>query len=76
VKSMGYEPDIDALWSIEKSVNQKCPKCGGTSILPIVYGMPSSELFEQDGITVYIDGCCNDQYELYCKECEHKFVTT
>ena len=63
-----------ALWSMGKKANHNCPQCGSAKILPIIYGMPSPELFEQNGIAVYLDGCCVEPYDLYCKDCEHKFI--
>lgn len=36
-----------------------CPECGSDRVVPIVYGMPSSETFEKaERGEVAIGGCC------------------
>ena len=39
------------------SINRNCPKCG-KKLVPIIYGMPTSETFEAaDRKEVFIGGC-------------------
>lgn len=51
-----------------------CPKCKSKNIIPIVYGYPSSELFELSGQgKVKLGGCERVfgymQSNRYCKDC-------
>lgn len=51
---------------------EKCPQCGNATVLPIVYGMPGPELWEeaQQG-KVLLGGCCIGPFEPdhQCTEC-------
>ena len=54
--------------------NLKCPKCGSNNIVPIVYGMPSYELLEKEGMReVLLGGCIvNDLSPIWhCKDCQN-----
>ena len=55
---------------------KKCPKCSSKNVIPIVYGLPSPELFEKaEAGKVKLGGCCvgeNDP-EIYCKDCEYEW---
>lgn len=48
-----------------------CPSCGGPSIKPIVYGYPSSEMFDDPRIA--LGGCVifEDSLAFVCDTCEH-----
>ena len=51
-----------------------CPGCGGTDIVPIVYGYPTAELLEQaKNGEVNIGGCDIDDERpwRFCKSSEH-----
>ena len=51
---------------------KKCPKCG-KNLIEIIYGMPSSELFEAEERGEVILGGCevfDDQPEYHCKNCD------
>lgn len=55
-----------------------CPQCKSNNIIPIMYGMPAPEAFEEaekgnlklGGCIVYIGG---GQPDRYCKDCEHEW---
>ena len=55
----------------------KCTKCGG-KVVPVVYGMPTSELFEQaERKEVVLGGCCINEDgdpQWACVECEQTFM--
>ena len=54
----------------------KCPKCGGSKVVRVVYGRPSSELTEMaERREVVLGGCCvnGDEREWVCRECNHDF---
>jgi len=54
--------------------NSKCPKCGSTNIVPIVYGMPSYELLEKEGMSeVLLGGCIVNDFSpsWHCKDCQN-----
>lgn len=55
---------------------RKCPNCGSTNVLSILYGMPTHEAFlEAEEGKIKLGGCCislNDP-EYFCKECEHEW---
>ena len=55
----------------------KCPKCGG-NVVPIVYGMPASELYEKaQRKEVVLGGCCNTEDgdpQWACIECGQQFL--
>jgi hypothetical protein len=53
-----------------------CPKCGGNSTIPIVYGYPGPELreaWERD--EVMLGGCCvvDNDPKWYCPKCYHQW---
>lgn len=54
----------------------KCPKCGG-KVVPIAYGEPNTELFEQaDRKEVILGGCIisDSSPDWGCIECETEFI--
>ena len=60
----------------ENSKCPKCPKCGSNDIVPIVYGMPSDELFEKEGVhEVLLGGCLvnEDSPCWHCKSCQNNW---
>ena len=55
---------------------QKCPSCNTNNVVPIVYGMPGSDLEEQEQRGEIILGGCivtDNDPELYCKDCGREF---
>ena len=57
-------------------VYMKCPKCGSEEIIPIVYGYPTKELFDQSKKgEVIIGGCCivGEVPNRHCKNCGEEF---
>ncbi|MDD3366481.1 MAG: hypothetical protein WCS59_00560 [Sphaerochaetaceae bacterium] len=55
---------------------RKCPKCGSTNTVRILYGFPAPEavsLAEQG--KVILGGCCVTltDPEFHCKDCEHEW---
>ena len=54
---------------------KKCPKCNN-NLIEIVYGMPSSELFEaEERGEVMLGGCCvsDNDPKYHCKNCDINF---
>ena len=54
---------------------KKCPKCNN-NLIEIIYGMPSSELFEaEERGEVMLGGCCisDDNPKYHCKNCDIDF---
>jgi hypothetical protein len=57
---------------------KKCPNCGSTNVLEIIYGMPTHEAFlQEEAGEIKLGGCCvsmegNDP-EYYCKDCEFEW---
>ena len=54
----------------------KCPECGSAEVVRIVFGYPTSEMFEaSDRGEVELGGCCVeiDDPEWHCKDCEHRW---
>lgn len=52
----------------------KCPSCGLSKVVPIVYGMPGSELIEAyEKGEVELGGCVVSDYdpEWRCRACGH-----
>ena len=54
----------------------KCPKCGSTNTIRIIYGLPSFELFkkEESGL-IKLGGCevAMDSPRLFCIDCKKDF---
>lgn len=59
------------------SINyKKCPKCGSTKVLKILYGMPTHEVFlKAEAGEVKLGGCCitDSDPEYYCKDCHNEW---
>ena len=54
----------------------KCPKCGSSKAIEIIYGMPPSDLAEQEEQgKIKLGGCCIDEKNpnWHCKDCEHEW---
>jgi len=55
---------------------KKCPNCGSTNVLGILYGMPTHEAFlKAEAGEIKLGGCCitgNDP-EYFCKDCENEW---
>jgi len=59
-----------------KTKIRMCPKCKSKKVVPIVYGLPSMELFEEaNREEVALGGCTvmDGQPEWHCKACDHEF---
>ena len=57
----------------------KCPNCDSKAIVPIVYGYPGFELFEDSKIgKVELGGCCMeiDAPDRHCNDCDHQWLKT
>jgi hypothetical protein len=57
-------------------MKKTCPKCQSDNIIPIVYGLPSSEAGddEKKGL-IRLGGCDIDESspQWHCKNCGHEF---
>ncbi|NLX69928.1 MAG: hypothetical protein GX024_03355 [Clostridiales bacterium] len=54
----------------------KCPECGSSNCVEIVYGLPTYELFMRaEAEEVKLGGCLitKDSPNYFCKSCEHKW---
>ena len=55
----------------------ECPRCGTNhTVIPIIHGIPSYELFkESETGKFHLGGCCigDNDTGWYCKDCEHEF---
>lgn len=57
-------------------MKRKCPHCGSTNVRKIVYGYPSTELWEEElKGKIKLGGCCitENQPNYYCDDCENSF---
>ena len=55
-----------------------CPNCGSENTLPIQYGLPSPDMFEQSkNGDIFLGGCIisPDSPTHYCKDCKQSFGT-
>jgi hypothetical protein len=61
----------------------RCPECGSSDVVKIVYGMPDPEMFEaSERGEVVLGGCCfevDESGELAmpdrsCRDCHHSFA--
>ncbi|MDO5516778.1 MAG: hypothetical protein Q4F66_04435 [Clostridium sp.] len=59
-------------------MNRHCPKCNSEDIIPIIYGYPDNEMFEEsDNDKCILGGCCISPHEVddksldkhHCKNC-------
>jgi len=58
--------------------SRRCPACGSTKTVEIVYGMPSYNLYlEEKAGKIKLGGCCIDETSpaYYCKDCGCEFGT-
>lgn len=58
----------------------KCPKCGTSDAIPVIYGLPTPEAEEraQRGELI-LGGCCvheGHDPEWFCESCENKWSET
>lgn len=54
----------------------KCPSCGSSKVLPIVYGLPSLDLMRDvERGRVALGGCCisDNDPEWRCADCGHEW---
>jgi hypothetical protein len=54
-----------------------CPRCHATHIIPILYGLPTVETFEQaQRGELILGGCCHekDDPDRHCKDCGHQWL--
>lgn len=63
-------------------MNQNCPKCNSSHIIPIIYGYPDNEMFEDsNNDECILGGCCisineSDEKSLknhHCKNCGYEW---
>jgi len=55
---------------------EACPRCHSSNVIPILYGMPTSEAGEEsDKGLIKLGGCdvSDDDPQWYCKDCGHEF---
>ena len=57
---------------------KECPKCGGTDIAMILYGLPSDELQKSKKVKekkIVFGGCCisSDDPKLECNDCGWRY---
>jgi len=55
-----------------------CPKCQSKKVIPIIYGMPTEEAFEEaEKGKLMIGGCCvsDKSPQWYCADCQCEFST-
>ena len=57
---------------------KECPKCGGTDIAMILYGLPSNELQKSKKVKekkIVFGGCCvsSDDPKLECNDCGWRY---
>ena len=53
-----------------------CPKCGSKNTVPIIYGLPSLDLYEKEQKReILLGGCCvtSDAPCCYCKDCGNRW---
>jgi hypothetical protein len=53
-----------------------CPQCQSKKVIPIIYGMPTEETFnEAESGKVILGGCCISEGspEWHCTDCEYQF---
>ncbi len=58
----------------DKRNKPTCPKCGSTTVLPILYGLPAAEAVEEAKRgEIALGGCCisDDSPQWHCSRCEH-----
>ncbi len=54
----------------------QCPKCHSSNVIPILYGIPTSEAAEErDRGLIKLGGCdvSDDDPQWHCKDCGHEF---
>ena len=54
-----------------------CPKCKSNQVIPILYGMPGMDAFEdEEKGKVKLAGCVvtDSDPNQYCKKCKHKWL--
>ena len=54
-----------------------CPTCKKAKLVPIVYGLPTSDVAEREGARqIVLGGCCvtGNEPELECLGCEARFM--
>lgn len=60
-----------------KTKTPVCPKCKAKKVVPIVYGMPSTEMLEKSNRDdeVALGGCIimDGQPIWFCNACDHEF---
>lgn len=59
-----------------KRRKKACPKCGSADVVPILYGYPTSKLFEDaEKGKVALGGCCvsGDDPQMLCRACGEEF---
>lgn len=55
---------------------KRCPKCRSVNVIKIIYGYPSSELFQKaEAGKIRLGGCCiyEDNPDYFCKDCENEW---
>lgn len=64
-------------YGVDMGANRLCPRCGGTSIVEIVYGLPGNDLMTRAMAgKVVLGGCCisEESPTHACRSCEHEWL--
>ncbi len=57
---------------VVKRKSRKCPSCGSSRVVAVIYGMPTQEAFEQAAAgRLFLGGCCVgvDDPQWHCLDC-------
>jgi hypothetical protein len=60
---------------MERRGGNRCPGCKGTKVVPIMYGLPSPKILEDEHDDYVLGGCCvsPESPSWYCKGCDRQF---
>ena len=70
-------PGMGITWENIGNMNE-CPKCGGTDMAIILYGLPSEELLDSKKVKekkIVLGGCCvsRDNPKQECNDCGWRY---
>lgn len=61
---------------MSKKLNPPCPKCSTLKVIPIEYGYPNYEMYEESQKGKFVlGGCCvsDNNPNWHCTECENEW---
>lgn len=73
---MGKTKTSKIRWRENKVPKKKCPACGSTETVKILYGMPTYEAFQAaERGEIALGGCCVTEWDpsRHCKKCGQDF---